>query len=377
MNINMQKSVIELISTLGDGGAETLVKDYAIMLNALNVKTDIITVYKVSSSSNLTKARNAGISVNSLLPGYNLFYRLLKQTIGFFIIPLLILRIIKKRDVVCIHVHMNQLHHIYPIMRFIKDVKVLYTCHNDPNKYFHGLSGKLEYKAVKKMLKHDSFTLIALHNTMADELKSMFNTSNVIVIKNGVDFTKFLQLNKTREDKRKEIGIAEDAYVIGHIGRFSNQKNHTFLIDIFANISKKKDNAFLLLIGSGQLENEVVEKLERLHLDGRYMILSHRTDIPELLKTMDVFLFPSLYEGLPVSLIEAQVAKLHCVVSDVINKALLLPSTVSLSLNDSVDTWSEECIKRYDNIVWNDRIMEYDMNREIIKLKEFMIDNIQ
>ena len=73
----MQKRVVELISTLGDGGAETLVKDYAIMLNALNVKTDIITVYKISSSSNLTKARNAGISVNSLLPGYNLFYRFL------------------------------------------------------------------------------------------------------------------------------------------------------------------------------------------------------------------------------------------------------------------------------------------------------------
>ena len=370
----MKYRVIELISTLGDGGAEALVKDYAIMLNKLNVQTDILTMYKVTGSSNMAQAQKAGVCVESIFPGHTRTIRLIKQTLGVFFIPLLLLRIIKCRNITCLHVHMNQLHHVAPIMRFIKGVNVLYTCHNDPDKYFRGISGRMEFNAVKKLVGYKNFTLIALHDTMAEELEKMFATNKIEVIRNGVDFNKYKGLGITRVDKRRELGIDNNAFVVGHVGRFSPQKNHSFLVDVFADIANKNDKAFLLLVGSGQLENEMIEKLHKLNLDGRYKILSHRTDIPELLNIMDVYLFPSLYEGLPVSLVEAQVSKLHCVVSDKINEAaFLLPSTTVLSLNDPITEWSNECLKKYEKIEWNDKLLGYDMNREILRLKKMMI----
>jgi len=372
----MDNKIIELITTLGDGGAETLVKDYSILLNRINVETNILTIYRVPQSSNLTQVRQAGIKVRSILPGNSRVFKFFKQTIGFIYIPYRIYKIIKASNATCVHVHMNQLHHIAPIAKFLKNTKIIYTCHNDPSKYFRGISGNMEYRAVKRLVKYDNFLLVALHDTMAKELSLMFNTDRVEIIRNGVDFNKYTHLKKNREEKRKEVGIDKNAYVIGHIGRFSTQKNHSFLVDIFEHIAKKDKNAFLLMVGAGTLEGDIIKKLNSKHLENRYMILSHRTDIPELLNLMDVYLFPSLYEGLPVSLVEAQVSKLHCVVSDTINKvALLLPSTIALSLNDPIEKWSDECLKKFDSIDWNEKLIEYDMNHEIIKLKELVENN--
>ena len=371
----MQKRIIEFVSSLGDGGAETLVKDYAIMLNELGLPTEILTVYKVPTSSNLNRAADAGISVQSILPGNSRCYKLLKQSLGFIYIPLRVYLMVKKNKVTGLHVHMNQLHHISPIMRYLKGVKVFYTCHNTPSRYFSGISGWLEKKAVAKMVKYDNFRLIALHEEMAEELKNMFYTNKIVVVRNGVDFNRFVNLKISKTSKRQELGITENAFVVGNIGRFSKQKNHLFLVDVFSEIKKMKENAFLLLIGDGILKEEIIEKLHLLNLDDSFLVLSHRTDIPELLSTMDVFLFPSLYEGLPVSLIEAQVSKKRCVVADTINEsACLLPSTTRLSLDVSKEKWANECIIEYDDIKWNDALLNYDMNQEIIRLKTLLTE---
>lgn len=133
---------------------------------------------------------------------------------------------------------------------------------------------------------------------------------------------------------------------------------------------KQRPDSFLLLIGSGPLKNQTIEKLKSLNVEGKYAVLSYRKDIPELLKAMDVFILPSLFEGLPVSLVEAQVAKLPCVVSDNINKeSILLPSTKLMSLKDSPTDWADAILNVPKQVEWNDHILRFDMRKEIKKLE--------
>ena len=366
----MKYKVLELISTMGEGGAESLVKDYALMINKGAFDISILTVYHVKHSTTIPSLEEAGISVKSILPGLNIFWKLVKWTIGTFYVPYKILNYIRENEICCVHVHMNQLHHLIPIMNKLDGVKIIYTVHNTPHKYFSGRSGRQEYKATQIFSKRSNFKLVALHADMASELSLMFKGSDVRVIENGVNFDKFISIDKTPANLRKDLGIPIDAYVIGHVGRFTEQKNHLFIVRVFKKILEKESKAFLLLIGSGPLRALVEDKLKDDSLRGRFLILEYRDDIPEIMRTMNVFLLPSLFEGLPITLIEAQVSKLPCVVSDNINKeAFLLPSTISMSLKESEEVWADTCLSSPPKIEWNDKILMYDMNNVIKKLE--------
>lgn len=142
-----------------------------------------------------------------------------------------------------------------------------------------------------------------------------YDKGNVYLLNNAIDLDKFKYDEKVRKRKRKELGIQDDTLVIGHIGRFVAQKNHTFLIDIFNELHKKNKKIILLLIGQGPLMNGIKEKVEDLNLTKNVIFLGQRDDVNELYQVMDLFLFPSLYEGLGMVLIEAQASGLPCVCS--------------------------------------------------------------
>lgn len=363
------KRILELITLLGDGGAETLVKDYAIILQKMGVQVTVMAVYGISDTANMNQLRNAGIVVEHVFPRCSPFYRFVKHTFGFVYVPYRILRIKKRYGISCIHVHLNQLHHLVPISKLLNKVKILYTCHNTPEVYFSGLSGKMEADAVRHFSKKDNFTLIALHEEMTKQLSSMFKMNRVEIIRNGIDFNRFTNVEISKSEKRMKLGIPEDAFIVGHVGRFFPQKNHQMIINVFKYVCERNEKAFLLLVGEGPLENEIRNLLNSTVPQGRYLILSHRSDIPEIMKAMDVFLFPSLYEGLPVTLIEAQVSRLPCVVSDVINQsAILLPSTISLSLSDPVEKWGDTVMADFPPVEFTPQIDQYDMNKEILRL---------
>ena len=365
----MRRNILEFISTMTDGGAEALVKDYAIILKKLGVQIRILTVYGVSGTSNMNQLEKENIQVESLFPKCSGFYKFIKHTLGFVYVPYRLYKTIKRYEISCVHVHMNQLHHLVPISKLLNNVKILYTCHNTPEIYFSGMSRKMEKDAVRHFSKKGNFTLIALHEQMAAQLSAMFNQAHVEIIRNGIDFNRFTNVRITKKEKRKELAIPEDAFVVGHVGRFCEQKNHKMIIELLKYIYQRNNNVFLLLVGDGPLENEIRHRLNSGVLQGRYLILSHRSDIPELMKAMDVFLFPSFYEGLPVTLIEAQVSKLPCVVSDVIHQsAILQPTTISLSLNDPIDKWGDAVMTDYPAVEYTALVDQYDMNKEIMRL---------
>lgn len=143
-----------------------------------------------------------------------------------------------------------------------------------------------------------------------------FDQGKVKIIHNAIDLDKFKFDLEARKKLRKEFGIKDNTTVIGHVGRFVQQKNHTFLVDVFKEYHKKNPDSKLLLIGTGPLEEKIKAKVEKLNLMDSVLFLGQREDTNKLYSVMDVFCLPSLYEGLPVVGIESQSAGLPCVYSD-------------------------------------------------------------
>mgnify|MGYP004501953721 FL=1 len=176
--------------------------------------------------------------------------------------------------------------------------------------------------------------------------KKAVETGKVKIIKNGIDIDRYRYNPIMREKKRKEIGVT-DNIVIGNVGRFVTQKNHTFLIEIFAEVKKKESKAVLLLAGIGDLMEPMKEKAKELGLDDSVIFLGFRTDVNELIQAMDLFLMPSLYEGFPVTAVEAQASGLPCILSDSITKeAALIEETVYIDLKKPSEYWAKHVVEK-------------------------------
>jgi glycosyltransferase involved in cell wall biosynthesis len=159
----------------------------------------------------------------------------------------------------------------------------------------------------------------------------------------GIDLTQFQNLVDS-VCVRAEFGIPADAFVIGQVGRFFEQKNHTFLVEIAAEVAKREPRMRLLLVGDGPLRPEIEHKIAQLNLTDRVIFAGVRCDVPKLmLGAMDVFLFPSLCEGLPLVLLEAQAAMLPCIFSDVITEEVevIKPLMQRLSLSQPASAWAK------------------------------------
>ncbi len=200
---------------------------------------------------------------------------------------------------------------------------------------------------------------------------------DVHLIKNGVDLSKFCFDAKGREVVRSELCI-QDKLVVGHIGRFHEQKNHLYLLEIFREIKSIRNDAVLLLVGTGKLEDTVRNRVKELDLENAVMFLGERFDIPQLLSGMDVFVFPSLHEGMPNTVIEAQALGLPCVIADTITKEADLTGLVTyLSLDSTPQVWAQTAIKAADTprVSTTEKLRErdYDINNTAKNLIKLML----
>lgn len=359
--------IIQFITSLSDGGAETLVKDYAHFLNKEQFDVSVLCCHNVVHTANYKRMKESGSRIISIYPTYNFFFRCFNKLFGRWYIPYRLSKIMEREKPNGLHIHLSLLSHVNKIRKQLKnqDVDLFYTCHSLPKYFFDG-KRKTEGGAVVDLIKNNDLQIIALHEDMAKEINERFGIENAAVIRNGCDFSRFRTVEESKESARSTLGIPKDAFVLGHVGRFSEVKNHDYLVDIFCEIKKQNPNAYLLMVGAGALKKQIEEKLSLLGLAESFMILSHRSDVPFLLKTMDVFVFPSFFEGLSVTLVEAQAAGLRCVVSDSVNKANILNrTTVAVSLSESVEKWCE--VIRTPEIVSDvyGNLEDYDMKNAI------------
>ena len=207
-----------------------------------------------------------------------------------------------------------------------------------------------------------------------------YDKGNVYLLNNAIDLDKFKYNESLRKNKRKELGIKDDALVIGHIGRFVAQKNHDFLIDIFNEIHKKNNNSILLLAGQGPLMEDIKNKVKELNLEDSVKFLGQRNDANELYQAFDVFLLPSLYEGLPVVGVEAQAAGLLCYLSDDMTKETkVLDITKFMSLNNTPEEWADNIlddVKKYKRIDTSKEMTakNFNIKEEAKKLEEYYLN---
>lgn len=206
----------------------------------------------------------------------------------------------------------------------------------------------------------------------------MFGGAPYQIINNAIDATAYSFNPKKRIEMRHQLGLA-DKLIIGHVGRFNPQKNHLFLLDIFAALLKKEPNAVLLLVGGGENMLKIQAKAHALGIAEHVRFLGVRSDVADLMQAMDVFVFPSLYEGLGIVLIEAQAAGLPCVVSDTIPREAYLTDLVTAErLSSSTETWADNILEKR-NFPRIDRRAEiaahgFDITTEAVKLQEFYIN---
>ncbi len=175
-----------------------------------------------------------------------------------------------------------------------------------------------------------------------DAGRYLFGESSFTVFKNAIETSRFQFCENNRKRIRKEFGFSDGDLIIGHIGSFrTRQKNHSFLIDVFSELSKVKRRVKLLLVGSGELQCEIESKVNSLGLEDKCIFAGVREDVPALLSAMDIFLFPSFFEGLGIVGIEAQASGLPCVFSDVIpNDACVTDLVTKISLEKDAKCWA-------------------------------------
>ncbi|MBD3107614.1 glycosyltransferase [Bacillus sp. AGMB 02131] len=251
-----------------------------------------------------------------------------------------------------IHFHYDSLHKFMPFYwaKKFKIPKIIVHSHNSYNDKNNIIKMKL-HNIGRGIVAKNATHFFACSSKAAKWFyeQEILSENKIQIIKNGIDLDSFKYSPVVRGDIREELNINEK-FVIGHVGRFETQKNHKFLIQVFHQIYMKNKNAVLLLIGDGNTKKEIIEMVNSLNLKDSVKILGLRNDVSKLIQGMDVLLFPSLYEGLPLTLIEAQTAGLPCFISDSIASETKCSEFVSfLSLEDKPEKWADAILKEEHN----------------------------
>lgn len=237
-----------------------------------------------------------------------------------------------------VHSHINCMSAL-PLAAARRHESVVRIAHSHNSRQDRDLKYPLKL-ACKRRIRHEATDLFACG---VEAGRWMFGTDDFTVVRNAIDVDVYAFDETRRQRVRAALGVAPLAPVVGHVGRFSHVKNHAFILEVFAALLGQRPDAILLLVGDGELRPDIERRAEELAISGSVRFLGVRSDVPELMQAMDAFLMPSLYEGLPLVLVEAQASGLPCVISDCIPADCDLEgsSMVRLPLSAPLNQWSE------------------------------------
>jgi glycosyltransferase involved in cell wall biosynthesis len=212
-----------------------------------------------------------------------------------------------------------------------------------PVRIVHNHNSITEHPFINAVLKPfflKSYTQAVACSELAGDW--LFGKGQFKVLRNAIDVDRFKPNSERRKQIRQLFGIADDEIVVGNVGKIIKQKNHSFIIDVFAEYRKINFKSKLLLIGTGNLEDAIKEKIVALGLQKFVVMAGLRTDIPDMMCAMDVFLFPSLWEGLPLAALEAQASGLPVFISSVISSEVCISENCYvLSLEEKPSVWAK------------------------------------
>lgn len=352
-SINRPVRIAHIIGKLNAAGVEAVVNNYYKNIDHNKYQFD----YYIDSDSSCKPSKDL-IDMGAryfVIPPYQHLFSHIKTLVRLF----------KENKYLIVHSGMNTLAPISLFAAWMAGVPIRIN-HN------HSTAGKGEFKrnCLKYCLRPFAKVFANYYCACSKYAgiwlfgKNFFSSGKVTVFNNAVDTSKFAFSTSNRDKLRKELGIS-NKYVIGHIGRFTKQKNHYFLIDIFEQYYKKNSNAVLLLVGIGELQDEIKDAVKKKKLEDAVIFLGKRSDVDELYSAMDLFVLPSLYEGLPVVGVEAQVSGLPCIFSNEITREVAITENVYfLPIDGSVSDWCSQ-ITNFKNL---------DLKRDKLKLKDCSFD---
>lgn len=318
--------ILHVVTYMGRGGLETMLMNYYRHIDREKIQFDFLVHrdFKADYDDDIEKLGGKIYRVSKLNPFSNKYKKSLRM---FFT---------NHPEYKIVHVHQDCLSSV--ILKAAEEcnvpVRVAHTHSSNQAKDIR-YPVKLYYKRGIPKYATDLFACGAYAGDW------MFNGKQYTIVKNAIDAKEFLYNDNTRERVRQAMNMSQ-SFVVGNVANFSVAKNHIFLIDIFNEIQKKKENSVLLLVGDGPTMNEAKDKVKALGLENKVIFAGVCSNVSELMQAMDVFIFPSLFEGLGVVAIEAQAAGLPCFISDgVPDEAMITDLAVKIPLSKTSEQWAD------------------------------------
>lgn len=368
--------IAQIIIHLANGGTESLLREYVTQMDKDKFENIVICVQPSLGSASEKSLAEAGIKVYFVGDQLGKGKDPVRQAINCVKTYRIIYDILEKENVYAVHTHLSTNRFAYKFIMDHRDVKYFHTVHCPVAWMFNqGLKAKIENIVVKSIVKNRQIRFIALHKAMAQEINRWFSVNDTAVLENGIHLDIFRNPGVSKEDIRRELNIPQDAFVLGHVGRMAPEKNHQKIFEVFKELKSRRPDAVLLLVGNGRCEDEVKQLNKDMGLADSTVILSNRTDVNRLLKAMDVFIFPSLFEGLGIALIEAEASGLKCVISDTVPKETHLTERLTaLSLNAPASEWCDAVLDNSLTSPLEGDIEAYDIKNVMKKLEGIYTD---
>lgn len=356
--------ILHIVTYMGRGGLETMIMNYYRNIDRSKVQFDFLT-HREERWDYDDEIEKLGGKIYHL-PRLNPFNpNYIKALDGFFK---------EHKEYKIVHCHQDCLSGI-PLKYAKKNGVPLTIAHSHNANQDKNIKYLVKLAAKKNICKYSDH-LFACGKEAGEW---MFNTSDFEILNNAIDTKKYIYNEEKSLEMKEKLGVT-DKFVVGHVGRFRPQKNHSFIIDIFKEVCEKEPNSILLLVGDGPLEEEIKKKVHDLGLEDKVKFLGSRDDVNDLMQAMDVFILPSLYEGFGIVLIEAQASGLKCVISESIpTDAIISEKVKQLSLGDDISTWAKEILssksERKEGIEDIEK-SKYDIKSNAKWLENFYIERL-
>ncbi len=296
--------VLHIVTYMGRGGLETMLMNYYRHIDRTKIQFDFLVHrdFEADYDQEIIELGGKIHHVSKLIP----WSRKYKQELTYFFQHHPEYRIV--------HVHQDCLSSV--ALKCAEEcgipVRIAHSHSSSANRNFKYYIKKHYMKFIPKY----ATDLVACGKQAGDW---MFGGSSYRIVRNAIDIKKYTYDDEIAKLKRKGLGV-HDEFIVGHVGQFRQEKNHIFLLKIMKKLLEKRSDAKLLLVGDGEGRKEIVEKAKEYGIVEHVVFLGNRNDVNELMQVMDVFVLPSLYEGVPLVLIEAQASGLPCVISDRVSK---------------------------------------------------------
>ena len=355
--------VLQIVTYMGRGGLETMLMNYYRHIDRNTVQFDFLVhrEYEADYDEEILAMGGRIYRVSRLVPWSSGYRKELKRF--FYAHP----------EYRIVHVHQDCLSSV--ALQCAEECGVpVRIAHSHSSSAVKNLKYPIKLHYMKKIPRYATH-LFACGKLAGDW---MFSGNRYEIIRNAIDTVKYQYSSEMAIQVRDELGL-QHSFIVGHVGNFTPAKNHSFLLDVFREIAKAEPDARLLLVGGGDGLPAMQDKAQSMGIADKVIFTGTRPDVYRLLQAMDVIVFPSLYEGLPVTMIEAQATGVPCVISDhVSDECVVTDGLVRVEgLNEPIAQWAEDILhqghKSRENHIQEIKQAGYDISIEAKRLQRFYL----